>query len=276
MYRDIRSFLHRNLPALGLLGICLSATPLYVHAADYTFAVEPSNRPDRTAEIYKPLITYLQKTTGEHFVLVTSRNYHFYWRDIHTTGKTDFSFDEAHLAAYRIKDEGYEPLVRTAEPTSYSLVTSDPDIGAKGVQGLVGHSIITMPSPSLGYVLLLELYPNPVSQPDIRSTAGAWRDAIDSVFGGDADAAMIPTRLRDQYPNLVAVKATRQFPGQCVSAAASVPAELKQKVKDALLKLDSDKDTEKLLLELGVTKFVPASAKEYDGSERLLKNSIGY
>jgi len=245
-------------------------------AANYTFAIEPSYRPDRTAEIYKPLLDYLDKSTGHHFTLVTSRNYHFYWRDIHTTTKTDFAFDEAHIADYRITHDNYVPLVRTAEPTSYTLVTSDPDLGKKGPQGLVGHSIITMPSPSLGYVLLLELYPNPVSQPDIRSTAAAWRDAIDSAFGGDVDAAIIPTWLKGQYPNLIPVKTTRPFPGACVTAGAQVPDDVKEKVRDALLKLDTDEKTATVLIELGVSKFVPAVPKDYAGSEKLLKNYMGY
>jgi len=258
------------------LAACQSWPFALARDAEYTFAVEPSYRPERASEIYKPLVDYLNKSTGEQFKLVVSRNYHFYWRDIHTTTKTDFAFDEAHIADYRIVHEGYVPLVRAAEPTSYTLVTSDADVGGKGLQGLVGHSIITMPSPSLGYVLLLELYSNPVSQPDIRSTAGAWRDAIDSVFGGDDDAAIIPTWLKSQYPNLVTVKTTRQFAGPCVSAAAEVPDDVKQKVRDALLKLDTDEVTAKVLIELGVSKFVGATAKDYAGNEKLLKSYLGY
>ena len=248
----------------------------HARAANYTFSIEPSYGPERTSEIYKPLLDYLDKATGQHFTLVTSRNYHFYWRDIHSATKTDFAFDEAHIADYRIIHEDYVPLVHTAEPTSYTLATSDPDLAKKGVNGLVGHSIITMPSPSFGYVLLLELYPNPVSQPDIRSTAAAWRDAIDSVFGGDVDAAIIPTGLRSQYPNLIAVKTTRQFAGPCVSAGAQVPQDVRDKVRDALLKLDSDADSAKVLIELGVSKFVPASPKDYAGNEKLLKSYLGY
>ena len=261
---------------LVLTGICQLVAPLAARAADYTFAVEPSYRPDRAAEIYKPLLDYLDKATGQHFVLVTSRNYHFYWRDIHSVTKTAFALDEAHFADYRIVHDKYVPLVRAAEPTSYSLVTSDAELGGKGPQALVGHSIITMPSPSLGYVLLLEMYSNPVSQPDIRSTAGAWRDAIDSVFGGDDDAAIIPTWLKNQYPNLITVKTTRQFAGTCVTAGADVPEDVRQKVKDALLKLDADEQTAKLLIELGVSKFVPATPKDYEGTEKLLKTYAGY
>jgi ABC-type phosphate/phosphonate transport system substrate-binding protein len=239
-------------------------------AADYTFSVEPAYQRERIDEMYKPLMAYLNKATGQHFTLVTARNYHFYWRDIQAGAKADFAFDEAHMTDYRIQHAHYEPLLHTAEPTSYTLVTNV-DIGNKGIAGLVGHSIVTMAAPSLGYALLLEFYPNPVLQPEIRSSAASWRDAVDSIFAGEADAAMIPTWLRDQYPNLTPVKTSRQFAGQCVSAAPSVPDDVKAKVEDALLKLDADPNSAKLLLELGVTKFVPAAAKDYAGNEQILK-----
>ena len=96
------------------------------------------------------------------------------------------------------------------------------------------------------------------------------------IADGEADAAMIPTWLKDQYPNLTPVKTSRDFPGQCITASPDVPADLREKVKDALLKLDTDTDAAKLLFELGVTKFVPASAKEYAGDEQSLKSFIGY
>jgi ABC-type phosphate/phosphonate transport system substrate-binding protein len=254
---------------LVVFGAVLTTATNVAFAADYTFNVEPAYRPERTEEIYKPLMAYLNKATGQHFTVVTARNYHFYWRDIQAGTKADFAFDEAHLTDYRIQHGHYEPLVRTVEQTSYTLVTNA-DIGNKGVAGLVGHSIMTMSAPSLGYVLLLDFYPNPVLQPDIRSSAASWTDAVDSVFAGEADAAMIPTRLKDQYPNLTPVKTSRQFAGQCVSAAATVPADVKEKVRDALLKLDASEDTAKLLFELGVTKFVPAVAKDYAGTEQIL------
>ena len=240
------------------------------YAAKYTFRIEPAYAPERMQEIYKPLMTYLAKATGQQFVLDPVRNYHFYWRDVQNGVKTDFAFDEAHLTAFRIQNAKFEPLVRTSEATSYTLV-SNVDIGNKGIGGLVGRNIVTMQAPSLGYALLVEFYPNPVSQPDIISTAVSWSDAVDRVFAGEANAAIIPTQLKDQYPNLKPVKTSRQFAGQCISASPDVPADIKGKVRDALLKLDTDADGAKLLFELGVTKFVPATAKDYDGAEQMLK-----
>ena len=240
------------------------------YAAKYTFRIEPAYPPERLQEIYKPLMAYLSKATGQQFVIDPIRNYHFYWRDVQNGVKTDFAFDEAHLTDFRIQNAHFEPLVRTSEATSYTLV-SNVDIGNKGLGGLVGHSIVTMQAPSLGYSVLVEFYPNPVSQPDIVSTAVSWRDAVGRMFAGEANGAIIPTQLKDQYPNLKAVKASRQFAGQCISASPDVPADIKGKVRDALLKLDADADATKLLFELGVTKFVPATAKEYEGAEQMLK-----
>lgn len=244
-------------------------------AAEYVFRIEPANPPERITEIYAPLMAYLKKATGADFKLEASKNYHNYWRDVLSGVKTDFAFDEAHLASYRIQHAKFEPLVHAAESTSYTLV-SNIDIDKKGVNGLVGHKIVSMSAPSLGYAILLEFYPNPVLQPDIVSTATSWQDATDRVFGGEADAAMIPTSQKDQYPNLTPVKTSREFPGRCLTASADVPADVKEKVKDALLKLDPDSDAAKLLFELGVTKFVPANAAEYASAEQTLKNFIGY
>ena len=270
-----KSFIRARRGAWLLLALGVLSRGDAAFAAEYTFAIEPDYPPDRIQETYKPLMAYLDKATGQHFTLVPARNYHFYFRDLQAGGKADFAFDEAHFTDYRIKHAQYEPLVRAAEPTSYSLVTNL-DVGKAGVNGLVGHSIATMSAPSLGYSLLVEFYQNPVSQPDIRSSAASWKDAVEAIFAGDADGAIIPTSLKDQYPNVTVVKTSRQFAGQCVSAAPSVPAEVKQKVREALLKLDTDADASRLLLELGISKFVPATAKDYDGAEQALKSYFGY
>ena len=258
-----------------LLAMLGAAGAQSAFAADYTFTIEPDYPPERIQGSYKPLMDYLGKATGQHFTLVPARNYHFYFRDMQAGAKADFAFDEAHFADYRIQHAKYEPLARAAEQTSYSLVTNL-EVGKNGVNALVGHGIATMSAPSLGYMLLVEFYTNPVSQPDIRSSSPSWKDAVDAIFAGDADGAIIPTSLKDQYPNVTVIKTSRQFAGQCVTAAPTVPADVKDKVRAALLKLDSDADASKLLLDLGISKFVVASPKEYEGAELVLKNYFGY
>lgn len=244
-------------------------------AAEFKVGIEPSYPRDQAQEIYKPLLDYLQKSTGHTFVLVVPRNYHFLWRDLRQNAPLDFAFEEAHFVDYRVKRHGFEPLVRTTEPTNYTLL-AQPELAENGINGLVGRRIACMPSPSLGFALVAEMFKNPVAQPDIRSEAASWRDGVEMVFAGEADAAMVQTYIADLYPNLVAVNKTRDFPGRALSAAQGVDPAVRQAVKDAMLKLHEDTTLFDVLTEIGTSQFVETNAAEYAGAEQMLSGFFGY
>ena len=262
--------------AIGI-GLALAGCSLALpaSAAEYNFAVEPVYTPERAREVYEPLINYLNTSTGQTFKLVVARNYAFYWNDLRNRKDLHFVFDEAHFTDFRIQRYGYTPIVKSSLPSSYSLLTQD-DVAEGNVQAFVARSLVTMPAPNLGFALLLEYFPNPMQQPDLRSLATSWRDTVEIVFAGEADAAMVPTWLRDQYPNLIPVITTREFPGPAVSASTGVPADVQTAVKDALLELHEDQNLYEVLNELGMQQFVEATAAEYKGSEQMLKNFYGY
>lgn len=257
---------------LAMLGLAMGSA---LHSAEYNFAVEPVYAPERAREVYEPLISYLNTATGQTFKLVVARNYAFYWNDIRNRKDLHFVFDEAHFTDFRVQRFGYAPLAKSSIPTSYSLLTQE-DVAEGNVTYFVARSLVTMPAPNLGFALLLEYFPNPMQQPDLRSLATSWRDTVEIVFAGEADATMVPTWLRDQYPNLIPVITTREFPGPAVSASAEVPDDVRTAVKDALLKLHEDPALYEVLNELGMQQFVEASADEYRGSEQMLKNFYGY
>ncbi|MCB1598980.1 MAG: PhnD/SsuA/transferrin family substrate-binding protein [Lysobacterales bacterium] len=260
--------------ALGLTLMGLTAVDA-LSAAEYNFAVEPTYTPERAREVYEPLVDYLSKATGEQFKLVVARNYAFYWNDMRNRKDLHFVFDEAHFTDFRIQRFGYEPLAKSSIPTSYSLLSQD-DVGEGNVQAFVARRLVTMPAPNLGFALMLEYFPNPMQQPDLRSLATSWRDTVEIVFAGEADAALVPSWLRDLYPNLIPIVTTREFPGPAVSASADVPDDLKAKVKEALLVLHEDAALYEVLSEIGMQQFVEASKEEYKGSEQMLKNFYGY
>jgi ABC-type phosphate/phosphonate transport system substrate-binding protein len=244
-------------------------------AADLIMMVEPFYTPDRAAEVYQPLIAYLNAATGHRIELVTPRNYHFFWRDIRQNVPVDLMLAEPPITDYRAQRYQTEPLVRTAEPTSYTLLASD-QIENPTLDSLVGRSIVTMPSPSLGFAVLLDFYPNPVAQPNMLSAASSWRDGIEIVFAGEADATIVPTWLKDEYPNLIPIKTSREFPGIALSASATLDAQVKQDIRDALLKLHEDATMYEVLNELGITRFEATSAAEYRGADQMLKDFYGY
>jgi ABC-type phosphate/phosphonate transport system substrate-binding protein len=252
----------------------LLAAPL-ASAADYTVMVEPTYPPAQAREVYEPLLTYLSKATGHRFFLKPSSNYHVYWRDMRANVTTDFAFEEAHFTDYRINRQKFVPLVRVADPTRFSLLVGA-EMEAGGAQGLVGHRIVSMSAPSLGYLLLGDIYKNPISQPEIQSVAANWKDGVEMVFAGETDAAMVPNYIAREYPNLVAVNESREFTGRAMSAAPTVPPGVRTAVANALLNLHKDPNLNSILNELGATQFVPATKADYAGSEAILRGVFGY
>jgi len=256
--------------AASLLGLCANAD-----AASLKLVVEPSYPQDQAAEVYKPLLDYLKSATGHTITLLPQRNYHFFWRDLRQNAAADLMFAEAHFTDYRIKRFGAVPIARTAERSSYTLLASD-QLAVTKLDELMGKNIVTMPSPSLGFALLLEFFPSPVAQPNILSTAASWRDGVEIVFAGEADAAIVPTWLQAQYPNLVPVKTSRDCAGQAFTASKDLDPAVRQSIADALLKLHEDPAAYDALNELGISKFEAATAAEYEGGEAMLKGFFGY
>lgn len=261
--------------ALCVLGLILGSGIAAAQAPVYRVTFEPAYLPENSARIYGPLLRYLQAETGHRFTAVTPRNFQFHWRDLRQNAVTDFVFEEAHFADYRIQRFGFRPLARLAEPSSYSIIAL-PEVAEDGLDGLVAKRLITMTAPSLGYALLTELFLNPLSQPDIRSEAASWRDGVEMIFADEADAAIVPRYIADLYPNLQEVTRSREFPGTAFMVAPQVPDEVATAVRDALLRLHENPDASVVLQEIGSTRFEPASATEYRGAEQMLRGFFGY
>lgn len=259
--------------ALGLLAALLVSLPAL--AAEYRVTFEPAYPPESNLPIYQPLLDYLSSETGHRFVGVSARNYNFHWRDLRQNASTDFAFEEAHFTDYRAQRQGFRPLARLAERTSYALIAL-PELAEGGMDALVGRRLVSMTSPSLGYALLFEMFTNPIAQPDIRSEAASWRDGVEMIFGGEADAAMVPRFIAELYPNLQVMQTSREFPGMAFSAGPGVPEEVATAVRDALLRLHENPEVYQVLVEIGSTRFEPARAGDYRGSQEMLKGFFGY
>ncbi|MCG6118048.1 MAG: phosphate/phosphite/phosphonate ABC transporter substrate-binding protein [Aquimonas sp.] len=262
--------------AACVLAFCFAAGSASAQeTAVYRVTFEPAYLPENSARIYAPLLRYLQAETGHRFTAVTPRNFQFHWRDLRQNATTDFVFEEAHFADYRIQRFGYRPLARLAEPSSYSIIAL-PETAEAGLNGLVGRRLITMTSPSLGYALLGELFRNPLSQPDIRSEATSWRDGVEMIFADETEAAIVPRYIADLYPNLQEITRSREFPGAAFLVGPQVPEEVATAVRDALLRLHENPDASMVLQEIGSRRFEPASAAELEGSEQMLREFFGY
>lgn len=257
-----------------LMGVALSAAAA-VQAETYNLVVQPIYTPDRSQEVYAPLVDYLNRATSHTFKLVTPKNFHHYWVDMRRRDDWHFVLDDAHFTDYRVQKFDYEPLVRTAEGESFSLLAG-PTLMETELDTLVGRRIVTMPAPSLGFSLLTQWFDNPLQQPIIVSSAFSWRDTVEIVFAGEAEAAMVPTWLAERYPNLLPIRQSMALPGTAISAAPGIAEDAKSEITGALLRLHEDESLYEVLVELNISQFEETNREEYAGYADLLRSFYGF
>ena len=235
----------------------------------------PIFTPDQAELVYQPLVDYLNDVTPYRFDLQISRDFHRYWLDVRRGLMPDIVLEEAHITAFRIRRDGYTPLVRAAEPASYSLLAS-PTYADGTLRDFVGRPVSSMPSPSLGYLVLARWYENPMQQPMIQSNAGSWLDAIEIVFSMEAEAAIAPNNLVERYVNLEVIETSPEFPGLTLSASPAVPESIQEEIRRALLVLHEDDDYFSAVHELDIQHFETAEPEEYEGLDEWLSEVVGY
>jgi hypothetical protein len=241
----------------------------------FTLQGHPVFTPDQAELVYRPLVNYLNDVTPYRFDLQISRDFHRYWLDVRRGDMPDLVLEEAHMTAFRMQRDGYMPLVKAAEPMTYSLMASPVHMDGN-LRDFIGLPVSSMPSPSLGYLVLSRWYENPMQQPIIQSNASSWLDAIEIVFSMEAEAAIAPRNLAERYVNLETIQTSQEFPGLTLSASPAVPEEIQREIREALLKLHEDDNHFSAVHELDIQRFVETAPLEYEGLEDWLREVSGF
>lgn len=254
----------------------LAGVPVVAHAADYTLTVEPNYPAAQIREVYGPLVSYLNRSTGHRFTVRSAANFNEHWRELRSGAKTEFVFEEGHFFDYRRKRSGAIGVARTQENSAFVIAVADPEIAAEGREGIVGRTVASLGAPNLAYVLVFDAFRNPLAQPEVRSVSSKWSDGPDLVFSGDVEGTLLPAYMASENPALTELWRSREVAGRVFSASPELPQDVRQKVADALLKLHEDPEAYAVMTELRTERLVGVDAGAYDGLERLLVNSFGY
>lgn len=262
--------------ATGLFTAVIASSLLgFQPAAALNLVVEPLYPPERSRQVHKPLIDYLREATGLDIQLVTPENFHRYWTQVRARDDYDLVYDAPHMTDFLIQRRDYVPLAKATNPTRFTLVAGY-SLDEPSLDAVFGRSIVTMSAPSMGYMLLMRMFPNPLRQPNITSAAQSWEDAVQIVFDQDADAAMLPSWMSERYPQLVPIQTTENFPGKAVSASPDVSAEDREAVRRALLDAEDSDYMPDISFELNVDAFEPADPEDFRGHISLLDNLYGF
>lgn len=259
------------LGSLFIAGLSLGSA---AHAATWRFAVPPFFPKAELEEQYAPLVEFLSASTGEKFELVTSSSYLSYWNTAKKGDAYDLVIDSAPMIDFRVQRQKFNVLAKITGVISQSVVTNE-KTSIFETSELVGKKVATVASPNLSALVMFQIFPNPMRQPDF-TYADDPHAAIDMVLKGQALAAIVPTPIAIQFTNLNLVGNTDQIPHLAFAAAPSMPPALQNKVKQALLSAEQSAAGKKALASLNTTRFEPASNSTYQGYAKWLEGTFGY
>lgn len=264
-------FCRKNTSIIFIVMCFLCFTNAY--SKQYSFIVQPTFKPDKIKQLYRPLVEYLHKETGHSFNIHTAKSFITYWAQM-KKGKFDLILDAAHFTDYRIKNMHYTVLAKIPNTVSFSLITHEDNLVFNDSE-LIKKDVVTLPPPSLGSVRLAQMFPNPMRQPRISSTDSAI-DAIKRVKNKKSFAALVPTPLLNQYKGFNIVSTTKAVPHMAISASSKIDKSVQIQIRQALLKAANSTAGREMLSQLGIPAFQATTAKTYKGHENLLSGVWHY
>lgn len=264
----------------ALVAVSPSAfTPVTVAASnELVLAVQPILEEEQTRKVFQPLCDYLAKASGRVCRIFTSPNFYAYWDNVRQSKAFNLVLDAAHFTDYRTQKLGFEVLAKIPDTVSYTLITRDNDLILDASE-LVGKRVATLGIPSIGAARLNGLFPNPARQP-VTIEVGAAEDGVRMLLDGKVFAAILPTPIVSQQmasgAKVSVVLTTDPIPHIALSASASLDANIRTALRNALLAAHNSENGRKMLKQIGFERFDPATTALYFGQGNILKEYWGY
>lgn len=242
-------------------------------ADELTLSISLGLSPQQAAQAYQPIVNYLSEATGQPIRLQTSLNALTHWQ-LMRRQDYDLVLDGPAFTAYRAAKMDYTVIGKLPDVLSFTLVAHADQMLFESDE-LIGRTVASQPSPSLGALRLAQLYPNPMRQPELiqRDTHAA---AGRAVVEGNAVGAMIPSPLVASFPDLVPIYISEQAPAPGFSTSPRVSPEVRQRLRQALLDAPNNEAGRAMLEALNVPEFEAASNETYLGLETMLEGLWGY
>lgn len=263
--------LYRLLPVYTLL--LASPAP-----ADLILSSAPRDSKEVEEQIYRPIAELLTKVTGEKVTFKWGDNFLIYQSEMRK-GTYDITLDGPHLVAWRMARLGHVPLVKFPGNLEFVLVVKKDQDKVKSLKDMAGRSICALPPPNLATLTVMSEFENPSRQPHVIGVQ-AFADTYKGVVSGQCVGGILQAKL---YFNLdkdaKAAKVifdTKPLPNQAFTVGPRVTAEMRDKMMQALLSAEGAAASQKLLDAFKAPKLVAASADEYRGLERLVRNEFGF
>lgn len=250
------------------VSIALYSNPL-------VFGVVPQQSPHELVKSWKPLVDYLEKTTGEKIVLKIERSIPEFEKNLYQ-GNYDIAYMNPSHYVIAHQKKGYQAKIRDQKNLVGILVVRK-DSGIAGISDMKGKQFL-FPAPGAfaatminKYELLVEHKINIESDEKFR-----YVNSHDSVYkgvargigeiGGGIERTFNDLDDKETKSSLMIVHKSKPYPSHPFAFHPTVNKEIQQKVTIALL---NTPDT--LLLALNMKRLIEINHSEYNNIQTMIK-----
>ncbi|MFL6711299.1 MAG: phosphate/phosphite/phosphonate ABC transporter substrate-binding protein [Sulfurifustis sp.] len=260
---------------LALAALLFGAT-LVAEEPPLVLLAQSLARDERSIDSYAPLAQYIASLTGRRCTLQMPPNFPAYWATLRQ-GKYDLALDAPHFTDYRVHKFGFSVLAKLPDAAGYSLIARDAEAPSDPAQ-LVGRRIASLGLLSVGAGRLAAMFPNPVRQPLLIEVASVDQ-AMDLLLARRVEAAFLPAPAlarRLAQGGVTVVLTTEPMTQLAVSASPRLPAEMRERVREGLLRADQTEAGRALLRAIDIKRFEPVTAESFANQRTALKRYWGY
>lgn len=238
-----------------------------------TFGVVPQQSASRMAELWTPLLRYLEQVSGVRLVFATARDIPTFERRL-AAGEYDFAYiNPWHYALYR-GVPGYRALARERDRHLQGLIVVPADSPARAPADLAGATL-AFPGPA---AFAASVLPQAHLRRQRITYTARYLVSHDSVYLAVAKG-MYPAgggvfgTLQQLDPQVRArlrvLWTTPPYPPHALAAHPHVSPAVLAKVREALLAMDREPAARPLLQALALNGFAPARDADWDDMRAL-------
>jgi len=243
------------------------------------FGTPPTQSYALTKKNYQPLADYLGEQIGRKIVVEPTKSFHEYTRKM-KENHYDIILDGPHFIKYRIEKMNHNVLVKQPGVLKFAIVVkSNSDF--ETYKDLRNKRICSPATPHLGTLTILDLYPNPIGQPDLKPVQ-SFKDTIACVKNNKASAAIVRDKywfknVKDKKGLRVIYITKNNMPARGLTVNnATVSTSVQKAIVTALTNKKAKKLIKNALSTIGGKKFVKAKESEYTNLNELLSMVWGF
>jgi len=246
--------------------------------ADLIFSSAPRDSKEKEEALYAPIAALLTKAAGQKVTFTYGDNFLVYQSQMQK-GAYDIVLDGPAFVGWRMAKLGHVPLVKFPGNLSFVVVTKKTNDKIKTLSDLAGRTICGFAPPNIATLEILFEFDNPARQPLIIETDN-FKQTYQGMVSGKCVGAIMQGKIFSELDKEKQVGKvlyqSKPIPNQAFSAGPRVTPEMRDKMIKALLSPEGTVATQPLRDIYKVPALLPATADEYQGLGKLLRDVWGF